>query len=75
MNDYFGATTLFNIAMMQVCECSANTCFAEFSNLQREFLDINFGANVSKSYYSCWAIKHIAIDVSLVIYDLKSYNC
>lgn len=64
---YFGATTLFNIAIMHICECSAKICLAEFRSLYSEFLDINRWARGSKSCCITWAITDIALDASLVI--------
>ena len=72
---YFGAITLFKIAMMHICECSAKICLAELSSLYREFFEINFGARFSKSYFITCAIIDIAFDASFVIYDLKSVSC
>jgi len=45
----FGAITLFKIAMMQICECSAKMCFALARVLKRQFLEMNFGTKGSRS--------------------------
>lgn len=46
---YLGQHTLLRIAIMQMCECSASTCFAALSSLYSEFRDMNLCASGSKS--------------------------